>query len=130
MLKEINSIRIVSIKEIIKESPTVKTLIFKDSLSNLARPGQFLMVWIPRYEELPLSVMVSLRKNCAAITLRKRGYGSSALFDVKIGDKIGIRGPYGNSFTLKENFKNIILIGGGTGMAPLIRLLTNIKSKR
>lgn len=72
MLKEINSIRIVSIKEIIKESPTVKTLIFKDSLSNLARPGQFLMVWIPRYEELPLSVMVSLRKNCAAITLRKR----------------------------------------------------------
>jgi dihydroorotate dehydrogenase electron transfer subunit len=128
--KDINSIRIVTIKEIIEETPTVKTLVFRDSLGNLAKPGQFLMVWIPRCEELPLSVMLSQRKNHAAITIRKRGYGSSALFNIKEGEKIGIRGPYGNSFTVQEHFKKIILIGGGTGMVPLVRLLSSIRIEK
>ena len=54
--------RIVEIEEVITETPTVKTLVFKDSLSSVSKPGQFLMVWIPRKEELPLSVMVSDKK--------------------------------------------------------------------
>ena len=74
--------------------------------------------------------MISERKNYAAITIRKHGYGSTSLFEMKIWDKLGIRGPYGNSFMLKENFKNIILIGGGTGLVPLVRLLDTIKHKK
>src|SRR5918997_4114662 len=99
----------VTIEEIVLETPTIKTLFFKDAYSNLAKPGQFLMVWIPRTEELPFSIMVSEKKNYAAITVRKHGYGSTALFDMKKGDNIGIRGPYGNSFILKEDHKKIIL---------------------
>ena len=87
------------------------------------------MVWIPRFEELPISIMISEKKNYSAITIRKRGYASSALFNFKKGDKIGIRGPYGNSFTLKDNFKTIILIGGGTGMVPLVKLLNILRFK-
>ena len=130
MHKDINSIRMVTIEDIVQETPSVKTFFFSDKLSNLAKPGQFLMVWIPRIEELPLSIMISERKNYAAITIRKHGYGSTSLFEMKIGDKLGIRGPYGNSFMLKENFKNIILIGGGTGLVPLVRLLDTIKHKK
>ncbi|HZI71174.1 MAG TPA: hypothetical protein VFD60_08440, partial [Nitrososphaeraceae archaeon] len=55
----IDRIRTVVIERIIEETPTVKTFIFKDNISSKARPGQFLMVWIPRAEELPMSVMVS-----------------------------------------------------------------------
>lgn len=129
MRKDINSIRMVTIEEVVQETPTVKTLFFKDAFSNLAKPGQFLMVWIPRAEELPFSIMVSEKKYYAAITVRKHGYGSTALFDQKKGDKLGIRGPYGNSFSLKEDHERIILIGGGTGLVPLVRLLSTIKNK-
>jgi len=127
--KDINSIRMVTIEEVVQETPTVKTLFFKDAISSLAKPGQFLMVWIPRAEELPFSIMVSEKKYYAAITVRKHGYGSTALFDQKKGDKLGIRGPYGNSFSLKEDHERIILIGGGTGLVPLVRLLSTIKNK-
>jgi dihydroorotate dehydrogenase electron transfer subunit len=122
-----NLMRIVEIKDSIMETPTVKTFIFKDSLSSLSRPGQFLMVWIPRKEEIPLSVMINDQKNHAAITIRKNGYASTSLFEKEIGDKLGIRGPLGNSFSLNKSFKNIIILGGGTGLVPLIRLLSCIR---
>ena len=119
--------KIVEIVDAIIETPTVKTFIFKDPLSSLSRPGQFLMVWIPKKEEIPLSVMISDKKNHAAITIRKYGYASTSLFEKGIGDKIGIRGPLGNSFSLNKSYKNIIIIGGGTGLVPLVRLLRCIK---
>jgi dihydroorotate dehydrogenase electron transfer subunit len=128
--KDINSLRMITIEDIMLETPTVKTLFFKDEISNLAKPGQFLMVWIPRIEELPLSIMISERKNYAALTIRKHGYGSTSLFEMEKGDKLGIRGPYGNSFILNDTFKNIILIGGGTGLVPLVRFLDTIKYKK
>ncbi len=68
--------------------------------------------------------MVSEKKNYAAITVRKHGYGSTALFDLKKGGMLGIRGPYGNSFSLKEDCEKVILVGGGTGLVPLVRLLS------
>ncbi|HYZ51568.1 MAG TPA: hypothetical protein VE593_11825, partial [Nitrososphaeraceae archaeon] len=85
MLADINSLRTVVIEQIICETPTVKTFVFKDKISSNARPGQFLMVWIPRIEELPMSVMVCEKKEHAAITIRKLGFGSSALFDKTVG---------------------------------------------
>ena len=77
----IDRLRTVVIERVIEETPTVKTFVFKDKISSNARPGQFLMVWIPRIEELPMSVMVYDRKERAAITIRKLGFGSNALFD-------------------------------------------------
>lgn len=124
MLANINSLRTVVIEQIIFETPTVKTFVFKDKISSNARPGQFLMVWIPRTEELPMSVMVCDRKEHAAITIRKLGFGSSALFDKRVGDVIGIRGPYGNQFKIGKDTKKVLLIGGGTGLVPLLRLAT------
>ena len=55
----IDKIRTVVIEEVIEESPSVKTIVFNDRLSSNAKPEQFLMVWIPRKEELPISVMIS-----------------------------------------------------------------------
>ncbi len=122
--------RIVVIEDVIIESPTVKTFVFKDFLGSVSKPGQFFMVWIPRKEELPLSVMISDKKNYAAITIRKNGYGSTSLFNKGKGDKIGIRGPYGNSFSFDKTHKNIIILGGGTGLVPLVRLLSYIKENQ
>ena len=90
----------------------------------------FLWFGYPEKEELPLSVMISDKKNYAAITIRKNGYGSTSLFNKSKGDKIGIRGPYGNSFSFDKTHKNIIILGGGTGLVPLVRLLYYIKENQ
>ena len=124
LLINIDKIRTVVIEEVIEESPSVKTIVFNDRLSSNAKPAQFLMVWIPRKEELPMSVMISNKKDHAAITIRKHGFGSTSLFDKKQNDLIGIRGPYGNYFSVSKSLKNPILIGGGTGLVPLMRLAT------
>jgi dihydroorotate dehydrogenase electron transfer subunit len=120
--------RIVNITKVVDETASVKTFSFKDILSNRAKPGQFLMVWIPRKEEIPLSIMVSDLDGSAAITIRKNGLASTSLFNKKLGDKIGIRGPYGNSFSIKKSTKSVVIIGGGTGLVPLVKLLYKIKN--
>jgi len=124
LLTDIDNRRIVQIEEIITETPTVKTLVFKDRLSYLAKPGQFLMIWIPRIEEIPMSVMIYSKEGYAAVTIRKFGVGSTALFDRKKGDLIGLRGPYGNRFIIRKKYRKILIIGGGTGLVPLLRLVS------
>lgn len=130
MHTNIDKRRIVQIEETISETPTVKTLVFKDDLSYTAKPGQFLMIWIPRIEEIPMSVMINSKDGYAAVTIRKSGVGSTALFDRKKGDLIGLRGPYGNKFILKKSYQNILIIGGGTGLVPLLRLASYASKKK
>ena len=121
MQRNIDTPTIVTIEKIIDETPTVRTLVFSDDLLPNVLPGQFAMVWIPGVNELPMSVMISTEKGKAAFTVRKHGVASTALYTLKIGDQIGVRGPYGNSFTVKHG--KLLLVGGGTGLVPLIRLI-------
>ena len=120
-----NHPHICTIERVVDETPTVRTLYFHDEVLANVKPGQFAMVWIPGVNELPMSVMISEKKDEAGFTVRKRGESSTALYNLKVGDKIGVRGPYGNSFDYRElsSYKtNILLIGGGTGLVPLLRL--------
>ena len=120
-----NHPHICTIKRIVDETPTVRTLYFSDDLISKVLPGQFAMVWIPEVNELPMSVMVSEKDGQAGFTVRKRGLSSTGLYNLEIGKQIGIRGPYGNSFDIKDG--KIILVGGGTGLVPLMRLITFAK---
>jgi len=122
-----NHPHICTIERVVDETPTVRTLYFHDEVLANVKPGQFTMVWIPGVNELPMSVMTSLDFPEAGFTVRKRGESSTALYNLKIGDKIGVRGPYGNSFAT-ENIRvladaKVLLIGGGTGLVPLMRYL-------
>ncbi|MFQ5940182.1 MAG: dihydroorotate dehydrogenase electron transfer subunit [Nitrososphaerales archaeon] len=110
----------VRVEEVINESPTVRTLIFKDRLCESAKPGQFVMVWMPRIDELPMSVMISEKKGYAALTIRRHGQSSTALYNTGIGNFLGVRGPYGNSFDIVKG--RVLLVGGGTGLVPMLRL--------
>jgi dihydroorotate dehydrogenase electron transfer subunit len=117
-----NHTTICKIEKVIEETPTVRTLIFSDEIMSNVLPGQFAMVWIPGINELPMSVMISDEKGKAAFTVRKHGPASTGLFNLKVGQQLGVRGPYGNSFDLKQG--NLLLVGGGTGLVPMMRLLT------
>jgi dihydroorotate dehydrogenase electron transfer subunit len=120
-----NHTKICIIEKVIDETPTVRTLIFSDDIMSTVLPGQFAMVWIPGINELPMSVMISQESGKAAFTVRRHGSASTGLFNVKVGQQIGVRGPYGNSFDLKQG--KILLVGGGTGLVPMMRLLTFVK---
>ena len=113
---------ICTIERVVDETPTVRTLYFHDSVLDDVLPGQFAMVWIPGVNELPMSVMVGKDHFEVGFTVRKRGESSTALYNLKVGDKIGVRGPYGNSFDIKAD-NTLLLIGGGTGLVPLMRLI-------
>ena len=116
-----NHPHICAIERVVDETPTVRTLYFHDPVLAKVLPGQFAMVWIPGVNELPMSVMISENDEKAGFTVRKRGESSTALYNLQVGQQIGVRGPYGNSFDIKDG--DILLIGGGTGLVPLMRLI-------
>jgi len=107
--------KIVTIKDSILENSNVKTFLF-DYIEK-TEPGQFFMVWIPKIDEIPMSVSY-IDKNTKGFTFKRIGDATNALFKLKKGNKIGIRGPYGNGFEFLG--KNILFIGGGTGIATIV----------
>ncbi|MEM3383752.1 MAG: dihydroorotate dehydrogenase electron transfer subunit [Nitrososphaerales archaeon] len=121
-----NKPRIVKVLKVIDESPTVRSLIFKDDLCSKAKPGQFIMVWIPGVGEIPMSVSM-MKDGLAGLTVRKVGEASNALFNMKVNSMIGIRGPYGNSFN--PIIGKVMIVGAGTGLAPLMPLLDILTDK-
>ena len=125
MQRNHNHPKICTIEKVIDETPTVRTLVFSDDIMSSVLPGQFAMVWITGINELPMSVMISKDSGKAAFTVRRHGPASTGLYNVKVGQQIGVRGPYGNSFDLKQG--KLLLVGGGTGLVPMMRLLTFLK---
>ena len=125
MQRDSNYPTIVTIEQVIDETSTVRTLVFSDVVLSDVMPGEFAMVWIPGINELPMSVMVSQESGKAAFTVRKHGPASTGLFNITAGQQIGVRGPYGNSFDIKRG--RLLLVGGGTGLVPMMRLLTFVK---
>ena len=122
-----NQLRTTRILNVKTESPTVKTFTFKDKVCARAKPGQFLMLWIPSVDEVPLSILDANEDGAVSVAVKKVGEATKALHNRKTGEIIGIRGPFGNSFTLKEG--KILMVGGGTGTAPLLFLSRKLASK-
>jgi dihydroorotate dehydrogenase electron transfer subunit len=121
---QLRTTRILSVKT---ESPTVKTFTFKDKVCARAKPGQFLMLWIPGVDEIPLSILDVNEGGAVSVAVKKVGEATQALHSKKVGEIVGLRGPFGNSFTLKEG--KILMVGGGTGTAPLLFLAKKLAPK-
>jgi dihydroorotate dehydrogenase electron transfer subunit len=118
----LNRPRVVPILEIVDEAPSIKSLSFRDKLTAAAMPGQFGMIWVPGVDEVPMSLLPRAKDDIVTITVKERGIGTSALLRKRIGDLMGIRGPYGRGFTC-AGVKRVLMIGGGTGAIPLLALL-------
>lgn len=114
----------IAIKETINEAKDIKTLVFDKKTE--AKPGQFLMVWLPEVDEKPFTF--SYIGNKAGITVQKRGGFTSKLHSLQQGDLIGIRGPYGNGFEV-NGFKKPVFVSGGCGAASLAPLAETLCSK-
>jgi len=105
---------VVPILELVRETPTTMTYRFRGDFGG--QPGQFLMVWIPRYDELPMAL--SYMGAVKGITVHDYGDATHAFATFSAGDRIGVRGPYGNAFRLEG--EKVFAVGGGSGMASMI----------
>lgn len=121
--------KVIRIGHIFKETPDIKTFFFKYPLDFIA--GQFLEVSCFGIGEAPISISSSPDEEFLRISVKCIGSVTQGLCNLKEKDSLGIRGPFGNGFGLKElEGKNLIFIAGGVGMAPLRSLLKFVLSKK
>jgi len=104
---------VVPIVERSLETPSTVTLRFP--YPALAAPGQFVMVWIPGDDEVPMSL--SYTEDLKGVTIKAMGTTSRHAQELRPGDLLGIRGPYGNVFDVSP--KKILIVAGGSGAAVL-----------
>ncbi len=116
-LTENNFLRIVKIEKVIEENPLVKTLVFQDKLCSKSKPGQFIMVWLPGFDEVPMSISSSGPNDSTSITVANVGEATMLLHKKEKGSIVGVRGPFGRSFSTMAG--NLLLVAGGTGIAPI-----------
>lgn len=116
------------ILNIIQESPNIKT--FRLELKNgfSFKAGQFVELTVPGIGEAPFTPSSSpFEKELLELTIMNVGRVTQSLFNLKIGDTVGIRGPYGVEYPLSEfENKEILIVGGGVGLAPLRTLFFSL----
>ena len=125
---ENNFLRTVKIEKTVKESPSVKSFFFNDKLCTQGKPGQFVMVWLPRFDEIPMSISSANSNGLASITAANVGEATRLLHQKEEDNIIGVRGPFGNSFQLVKG--KVLLVGGGTGVAPLVFLAEKLVKEK
>lgn len=103
--------QICEIKEIVVETPSVKTFILDRKFK--FRPGQFAMVWLPGVDEKPFGYSSE-----RSFTVARVGRFTQAMHNLKEGDLIGVRGPYGTSFEPLGD--RILGVAGGIGAVPVV----------
>ncbi len=95
-------------------------------------PGQFNMLYVFGIGEIPISISGDPDKRGPLVhTTRAVGTVSKAMRDLKPNDTIGIRGPFGSSWPIKQaEGKDIVIAAGGIGLAPLRSVMYQIISHR
>ncbi len=96
------------------------------------KPGQFVEVSVFGVGEAPISLSSSpTKKGTFELCVRKAGNVTTKLHTLNVGDRVGIRGPFGNGFDadfLKG--KDLLFIAGGLGIAPLRSLFNYVLDNR
>jgi dihydroorotate dehydrogenase electron transfer subunit len=122
-MKKLGFLKVITIEEIIEETPStidmpVKTIrVNVPAIVKRAKPGQFAMLWLMEIDEKPMG-FASCNKQTGDVyfTISKVGEVTKKLHEMQVGDYIGVRGPYGQGFSLKG--EDIGIVSGGTGIAP------------
>ena len=114
--------------DICEESSSIKTFTFKPDKPMHFKAGQFVEISIPGVGEAPFTPSSSpYQKSKIEVSIMKVGLITSKIHDLKKGDVVGLRGPYGNEYPLSEfEGKDILLVGGGVGLAPLRALFLGL----
>ncbi len=117
----------IEIVNILTHSNRIKTFYLKLKDRIRVAPGQFMMVWIPDAEEIPISISY-FNGSTMGLTIAAVGETTRQIHKLKIHDSLYVRGPYGNGFKIPRGINKIWIIGGGYGIAPLLLLAKKASS--
>ncbi|MCS7374636.1 MAG: FAD/NAD(P)-binding protein [archaeon GB-1845-036] len=131
MLGKEYEFKIGIIKKIREETYNVSTFhIEVEGLNGEVKPGQFNILYLFGGGEVPISISEIGRRRLAH-TVRFTGTITNMFRELTVNDKIGVRGPYGNHWPIEEHQnEDILIIGGGIGIAPLKPIIQYVKEKR
>lgn len=105
------------IRNVLKHTETEYT--FRMAWHGNVRPGQFFEVSIPKYGEAPISVS-GVGDDTIDLTIRRVGRVTDEVFERYKGDRLFLRGPYGNGFDVESmKGREIVVVAGGTGLSPV-----------
>jgi anaerobic sulfite reductase subunit B len=114
--------------EFFRETPDTFTITIDMAVKH--DPGQFVQVSIPGIGESPISICSDSDK-FLKLNIREVGNVTNALAELKKGDTLFVRGPYGKGYpmpVLKGN--DLLIIGGGCGVAPLKGIIDYVENHR
>jgi len=116
--------QVMKIIETKKETPESITLSLKGKEKINFIPGQFVMVELLNEKKIPkraYSISSSPLSDILQITIKEtpNGYVSKLLNQSKVGDELIVEGPFGHMLFDSEKMKSVVLIGAGSGIAPI-----------
>ena len=119
-----NDRQTLPIAEIREENNSLRTFTFHGPLA--AEPGQFIMLTIFSQGEKPFSIL-DADETGFSMTIKNIGPFTKALFQLKVGDLVSVRGPYGTTFNQPRG--KVLLVGGGYATPPLRFLAKRLQEK-
>jgi NAD(P)H-flavin reductase len=116
--------------EVIEESPLIKTFVLIPENGFSFETGQFIELSVDGIGEAPFTPSSSpLIKETLEVTVMKTGYVTEYMHRLKPGVNMGIRGPYGRGYPIEKfTGKEVLILGGGCGLAPIRSLLYTLES--
>lgn len=125
------------VAERVQEAADVFSLYLRIPDPELARdyafaPGQFNMLYLHGVGEIPISIVSDPEEpDLLMHTLRAVGRVTKGFEQLRVGDHIGVRGPFGHGWPLAQaEGRDLLLITGGLGCAPLVSVIEYVMRRR
>ena len=111
--------------EVVEETPTIKTLVLAPAEPMPFKAGQFVQLTLPGVGEAPFTPSSSPhRPERIDITILKTGVLTDRFHECKVGQTLGLRGPFGKGYPVESlDGMEVLIVGGGVGLAPLRALI-------
>ena len=123
------------VREVFKETPDTFTLrLDPENAVNetVFRPGQFSMLWVFGVGELPISISGDPALHDHLVyTVRSVGQATHSLVNQRVGNGVGVRGPFGTGWPVEAaRGRDVIVVAGGIGLAPLRPVIYQVLQNR
>jgi dihydroorotate dehydrogenase electron transfer subunit len=132
MTKIVHDHKIIEIKELEKDNFILRL----ESPVDIPeiKAGNFAELKVPNSSEVflrrPFSILdVDYEKRIISFYIKAIGKGTRKLGSLKVGENINLIYPLGNVYTIPETAKKVLIVGGGSGIAPFILLGKQLQKK-
>ena len=124
-----------AVQQVLKETADTFTLTLEQSNgvdANRFQPGQFSMLWVFGVGEVPISISGDpADPDHLVYTVRSVGEATHMLVSRGVGDAVGVRGPFGKGWPVKEaEGRDVVIVAGGIGLAPLRPVIYEVLHNR